>query len=141
LSKLPELSYDPIEQILFVGFAGLRLESEREIDEAFEAVRRHWVSACHGERVYCVVDYTGFSYPNLLSEHYATCVKRAVETYSITTLRHTDDVSLRAALRVMSMKIHLPSNLYATRDEAIQVVRGLRAKRIRLSDSPPARSK
>jgi len=141
VNTLPVLSYDPREQILFVGFAGLQLTSEDDIDAAFYAVRRGWEGACRGKRVYCVVDYTGFSFPTRLSEHYAKCVKHAVETYSITTVRYTNDVALRTALRVMSMKIHSPSNLYSTKEDAIQVVRGLRAKRIRLAGAESAPSK
>jgi hypothetical protein len=132
---LPTLSFDPREQIMFVGFAGLRLDSEQQVRAAFEEIRRFWTESCGGRKVYAIIDYTKFDLNIRLTEYYAGFVKEAVDTYSITTVRHTTDVLARATLRVVGLKIHRPSNLYATKEDAVEVVRALRAKAIALENS------
>jgi hypothetical protein len=122
-------SYDPDEEIMFVGFANLSFTSREEIERAFSRVDTFWRANCGGRKVYVVVDYTNVHFDISLTEFYSSYVKKAVEDYSITTLRYTTEVQIRTTLRVVGMNIHKPSNLYATREEAIQMVRALRSKR------------
>jgi hypothetical protein len=126
--KTPTFAYDAGDEILFVGFANLRFDSKQAIQSAFEAVRVFWKTHCASRKVYCVIDYTNVEFDDSLTEFYAGYVKRAVEEYSITTVRYTTDVHMRATLRVVGMTIHKPSNLYASREDAIQMVRALRSK-------------
>jgi hypothetical protein len=136
----PTLSFDGNEQILFVGFAGLRMNTDAQIRGAFGAIERFWVSECASQKVYAVVDYTDFALDIALTDAYAECVKHAVETFAITAVRYTTDLSTRANLRAVAVKAHLRSNLYATREDAIAVVRGLRAQQIALLDDASTRT-
>lgn len=117
---------------MFVQFNGVKLETEGQIRRAFDVIYRFWTRDCGGKRLYCVIDYTDFSLDIALTDVYAAAVKEAVETYSITTIRYTTNLSARATLRAVAVKTHLPSNVYATREDAVAVVRGLRTNRIQL---------
>jgi hypothetical protein len=128
----PTLAFDGDEQILFVGMANLRFESEPQIAAAFEEIARFWKRTCAGKKVYCVVDYTSFALDLALTDTFATYVKQAVDAYAIAVARHTTDLIARATIRAVAIKIHQPSNLYATREEAMNVVRDLQASRLGL---------
>ena len=128
---VPALSFDRAERIMFVCLAGLRLETDQQVDQMFDAIEQFWTHECGGQKVFAVIDYTNFSFALSLTESYARQVKYAVVTYTIATVRYTTDVSTRANLRAVAVKSHLPSNLYATREDAISVVRELRASQIR----------
>lgn len=117
---------------MFVQFDALRLDSAAQIKRAFDVIHHFWTRECGGKKIYCVIDYTDFSLDIALTEIYAASVKHAVETYSITTVRYTNNLAARATLRAVAVKTHLPSNVYATRQDAIAVVRGLRANKIQL---------
>ncbi len=129
----PTLAFDADEQILLVGMANLRFESEPQIAAAFDEIARFWKRACASKKVYCVVDYTSFALEFALTDTFATYVKQAVDTCAIAVVRHTGDLTARATIRAVAIKIHQPSNLYATREEAMSVVRELRASRLGLS--------
>lgn len=129
----PVLTFDRAEQILFVGFAGLDMQTEAQIASAFADVEAFWRHNCGGQKVYCVVDYTNFSLSVALTQTYAGYVKHAVETFGIAVVRYTTDVATRATLRAVAIKMHHPSNLYATREDAIAIVRGMRSNRIRVA--------
>jgi hypothetical protein len=118
---------------MFVGFAGLILNDERGIARAFDAIEAFWRRSCGGQKVYCVIDYTNFSLDVAMTDVYATHVKHAVENYTITTIRYTTDVSTRATLRAVAIKTHNASNIYATKEDAVAIVRGLRINRIRVA--------
>ena len=133
------LTYAPAEDTMFVGnLANRTLSSEADVDRVFDEIRGFWRSHCGGRKVYCVVDYTGVEIPQRLQPHFAKRQREAVDTYSITTVRWGATLVGRAALRAMAIKTHRPSNLYPTRDEALQVVRGIRVGRIKLDSSHPA---
>ena len=69
-------------------------------------------------------------------DYYAQQVKRVSEICkAITVVRYGGDPLSRTSNRLISMKLHTPSNLYTTRDEALQVVRGLRSGKIALARS------
>lgn len=127
-----QLSYDATENIMFVKFCGARMKSEAGIKATFDEVRRFWRGRCRGQKVYAVIDYTDFWLQPELTNFYAQCVRDIVDECTITTIRHTSDMTVRATMRVVAMKIHKPSLIYASREEAIEVVRGLRAERIRI---------
>jgi hypothetical protein len=117
---------------MFIRLPGAKLETEVQVQRIFDAIRRFWVRECAGAKVYCVVDYTDFSLNIALTAAWAAGVQHAVETYTIATVRYCTDISARATVRAVAIKTHQPSNLYATREDALSVVNGLRAKRIEL---------
>jgi propionate CoA-transferase len=129
-SSVMNLSFDRDEQILFVEFRGVRLDTREQVEAAFNAVRSFWRQHCGGRKVYALIDYANFHLRPELTDFYAQCVARIVDECTITTVRYSDDIAVRATMRVVGMKIHRPSNLYSSLAEAIEVVRGLRANRI-----------
>jgi hypothetical protein len=56
-ASIPILSFDPIEQVMFVGFAGLKVETAPQIQVIFDAIDRFWTRKCAPDRVYGVIDY------------------------------------------------------------------------------------
>ncbi len=128
----PVFSFDRAERILFVGFAGIDLQTAEQIARAFADIEEFWTRNCGGQKVYCIIDYTNFSLNVALTQTYAEYVKHAVETYGLAVVRYTTDVATRATLRAVAIKMHHPSNIYATREDAIAIVRGLRSNRIRV---------
>jgi hypothetical protein len=130
---VPVMSYDAREQIMYVGFADLALYTEGDIACVFESIRRFWAAQCRKRKVYVVVDYTNFVLNIDLTERFAQFVKQATETYAITTVRHTSDLQARTSIRAVAIRLHRPSNLYATKHEALQIVRALKSKTIALA--------
>ena len=63
-----------------------------------------------------------------LTDTYAAYTKQAVDSFSLAAVRYTTDLAARATLRAVAIKSHQPSNICATRQDAIAVVRELRAK-------------
>jgi hypothetical protein len=49
-ASIPTLSFDPIEQIMFVGFAGLKVETAPQIQVIFDAIDRFWTRKCAPDR-------------------------------------------------------------------------------------------
>lgn len=136
MKNAPTFSYDARDEILYVGFANLSFETEDDVRDAFSAVRTFWRARCYGKKAYAVVDYTNFKIDPALTEFYAGHVKEAVEDLTITTVRYTDDIFTRATLRRVGMTMHRPSNLYFTKDEAVSVVRALRARQMTIAAEP-----
>ena len=102
------------------------LAKRKAIDVAFDEVGRFWTK--HVDRkVYCVVDYTNLIIEPSVLDHWSDKRAMAVKTYSYTTVRYGAALGTRVALRAMAVRTHVPSNVYATRDQAIAIVRGIRA--------------
>lgn len=136
MKNAPTFRYDASEEIMYVGFANLAVETEDDVREAFAAVRAFWRAKCYGKKVYTIVDYTNFKMDPALTEFYAQYVKGAVEDLTITTVRYTEDIFTRATLRRVGMTMHRPSNLYFTKDEAVSVVRALKARQMAIAAEP-----
>jgi len=118
--------YWPEDEILFVNsLANTTFETEKAIDLAFAEVDRYWQKYC-GKRVYCVIDYSNLVIRPHLLDYWSQKRTSAVKTYSVSTIRYGADLGTRVALRAMAIKTHVASNVYATKAEAIAVVRGIR---------------
>jgi hypothetical protein len=133
IPPVPVMSYDAREQIMYVGISNMALYTESDVASVFEDIRRFWVSRCHRRKVYAIVDYTNFVLNIDLTEQFAQFVKQATETYAITVVRYTSDLQARTSIRAVAIRIHKPSNLYATKHEALQIVRALKSKTIALA--------
>lgn len=119
--------YSAQDNVWFVEFfAGTRFTTPRQVADAFAVCRRYW-KAHINKRCYAIVDYTGTTIDKAAAEAFAEERQRIVSEMTITTLRFSTDLESRATIRAMSIKIHQPSNLYASREEALQVVRDIQA--------------
>ncbi|WP_394835481.1 hypothetical protein LVJ94_00965 [Pendulispora rubella] len=126
--------YDPEEEILFVSFPkGFHLETRAQVEVGFDRALEVWRSACGGRRVYFVVDYTNFSLNLNLNDFYVQQVKRVLNECAVTIVRFGGDPLARTGARLRSMKLHMPSHLYDSREEAIAVVRALRQGRMEIA--------
>jgi hypothetical protein len=119
--------YDPVENIIYVTFPVVHLETSSQIKEHFDRVIAFWRSSCKGRKAYYVVDYDGFTVNLRENEAYAQNMKRVSEICAITIVRYGGDALQRTAVRLYNMKLHEPSRIYASKDEAVAVVRALKS--------------
>jgi hypothetical protein len=140
---MPELtsfqSYDPAENILFVTFPSVHLETRAEISRHFDYVYKFWRDHCSGKKTYYVVGYDGFSVNLRENEFYAEQMRPILEDCAITVVRYGGDALQRTGARLYNMKLHAPSRLYESRDEALAVVRALKSGEMRLDLGSPLR--
>jgi hypothetical protein len=125
-------SYDPAENILFVTFPSVHLETRAEISRHFDYAYRFWLDNCGGRKAYYVVGYDGFSVNLRENEFYAEQMRPILEDCAITVVRYGGDALQRTGARLYNMKLHAPSRLYESRDEALAVVRALKSGEMRL---------
>jgi hypothetical protein len=133
----PAISYDRDEEIFFLdNFANTTFVDEHQVDRAFGDALRFWRTHASGRRVYIVVDYTGVVIDPKVVDYFARKRAESVSQFTLGAVRYGGDLATRTALRAMAVKTHIPSNLYATREDAIAIVRGLRSGRIEVGASP-----
>ncbi|WP_394827410.1 hypothetical protein [Pendulispora albinea] len=125
--------YSAVDEIIFVSYPeGFHLETRQEISQMFDQVIEFWRAKCR-RRVYYVVDYTHYSTNLTENDFNAKQVKRVIDECAITIVRFGGDPLTRTGSRLRGMKLHVPTNLYNTRDEALAVVRALREGRLELA--------
>jgi hypothetical protein len=125
-------SYDPGENIVYVTFPHVHLETRAEISAHFADVYKFWRDNCGGRKAYYLVGYDGFSVNLRENEFYAEQMRPIVEECAITVVRYGGGALQRTGARLYNMKLHAPSRLYESREEALAVVRGLKAREMRL---------
>jgi hypothetical protein len=127
---MPEVTlfqtYDASDNIVYVSFPKVHLETKAEIRGHFDRSYDFWRENCGGKKVYYVVDYDGFSVNLRENEFYAEQMRRIVEQCAVTVVRYGGDALQRTGARLFNMKLHTPSRLYASREEALAVVRALK---------------
>jgi hypothetical protein len=123
-----ELRYDKDENIIFIRFAEpTELVTQAEISAHFKRVVGFWRSHAKGKKCYFVVDIDNITINMKEIEFYARETDRAHAECAISSVRYGGNHLHRTLTRLAGMKIHRPSNLYETRQEAMDVVRALRA--------------
>jgi hypothetical protein len=136
---MPELTsfheYDPAENIVYVTFPTVHLETRAEIKAHFDHAYEFWRDHCAGRKVYYVVGYDGFSVNLRENEYYAEQMRRILENCAITVVRYGGDALQRTGARLYNMKLHAPSRLYESREEAVAVVRALKSGEMHLEQS------
>jgi len=130
------LSYDASENILYFTFPhtdgpsggawGVRLDTPEQIVAHFDRCVSFWKRHCAGRKVYCVVDYDGIDVNVKYTKVYATQLQRILDI-SVTVVRYGGSSLQRTAVRLANLKLHTPSQLYASREEALHVVRSLKS--------------
>lgn len=118
-------SYDPVENIVHVNFPKVHLETRDEIREHFDRVVDFWRKNCRGNQVYYIVNYDNFSVSLRQNAYYAEQMQRVLDC-AITIVRYGGDPLQRTAARLYNMKLHSPSRLYESREQALAVVRALK---------------
>jgi hypothetical protein len=127
VAKALHQEYDAVENIVFVTHPEpVHLETPADIDAYFDAVIAFWRDECKRRRAYYLVDWKGFSLNMRETTFYSRHIKKVSSECAITIVRYGTDPLRRAATRLMALKLHLPSNIYDTREEAMMVIRGLK---------------
>lgn len=130
--------YDAQRQILFVSHPRpVVLTTRADIQAYFDDGIRYFREHCPGGKVYVVVDYDNLTTNLDELEFYAGQVKRVMDECAITVVRYQGSLLQRMASRMIAIKLHTPSNTYGSREEALEVVRGL--QRGTISMQPPSR--
>jgi hypothetical protein len=127
VNPLVPFVYSPTDNVWSVNvLARVRFTSLEQVEEAFGACHRYWELKIK-KPCYALIDYTDTVVDKRLLDAFAEERRRIVTARTITTVRFTADIEARTAIRAMSIKIHQPSNLYASREEALAVLAKIRA--------------
>ncbi|HEY6187862.1 MAG TPA: ATP-binding protein [Pyrinomonadaceae bacterium] len=114
---------DRKENILFINFAGLKIESREQVDEMASLVRE--AVELNGGRVYAVVNYEGTEIAPEIVQYYGERIKALQDRYAMTTVRYSSSGLTRSVLRYLGAAFDLESNIFTTREEAIRAIREL----------------
>jgi hypothetical protein len=113
--------YRPADEILVVRvFANTHFDDLKKIDRAFALVDSYWRRHVK-KKVFCIIDWNGLQIHPSVQSHFFKHRDQAVNTYG-PTVRFGADLVARTVLRAAAVKTHVPSNVYATLEEAIEVV-------------------
>ena len=128
MGGLSRQSYDPATNILHVSHPSpVALDSEEAITAYYDDIVRYWRMCCGGHKAYYLVDWNGFSTKMQQNRAYAEGVRRVAEECAITIVRYGSDPLQRSAGHLAALKLHRPSNIYESREEAMRVIEKLRA--------------
>jgi len=117
---------DREQNILFINFADLRIESRAQVDELARHVRE--AVAENGGRVYSVVNYEGTEIAPDIVDYYGERIKELQDRYAVTTVRYSSSGLTRSVLRYLGAAVDLESNIFTTRDEAIRAIQELESR-------------
>ncbi|HXG94671.1 MAG TPA: ATP-binding protein [Blastocatellia bacterium] len=119
---------DRKENILFINFADLRIESREQVDEFARIVREAY--RAQGRRLYAIVNYEGTEITPEIIDYYGEVIKELQDRYAIRTVRYSSNGFTRSALRYLGAAKDLESNTYATREEAVRAIQELESRSI-----------
>jgi signal transduction histidine kinase len=117
---------DQQQNILFIDFAGLKIESREQVDEMEEIV--HGVYRKHGRRFYAVVNYERAEIAPEIIDYYGERIKKLYDLYGIATVRYSSSGFTRSVLRYLGAAKDLESNIFATRAEAIRAIQEIESR-------------
>jgi hypothetical protein len=138
VAKSAKHHYDPLENILFSHHPEpVDLVTRPDILGYFEENYQFWKSNCGGKKVYSLVDYSNLNMNLDEIDYYALQVKRIVRECVITIVRFDGSMVQRMAGRMTAIRLHTPSNTYATYEEALRVIKGLKKGSIKLGRVSP----
>ncbi|HEY4120470.1 MAG TPA: hypothetical protein VGM56_21545 [Byssovorax sp.] len=131
-----QLSYDARDNIVFMSFPRpTALETRDQIAAHFEAVIGFWTARASGKRAYFVVDFDNVTINAAELDYYAEQTRRAHELCAISSVRYGGNPLQRTVTRLAGLKIHRPSHIYETREQALAVVRALRVGETRADEA------
>ena len=127
--------YEADENIVYVTFPKVHLETQTEIKAHFDRVVNYWRDNCRGKKVYYVVGFDGFTVNLRENDFYAAQMRRVLDQCAITVVRYGGDSLQRTAVRLYNMKLHAPSRLYESKEEAVSVVLAIQAGTMQIEAS------
>jgi hypothetical protein len=123
----PRYRHDAPTDTMFCSLGGVTVTTTEHLKMLVSSFEKAWRAKCGGKRVYLVVDYDGFSMEPSMLPAYAEMVKSVLSKHVITIVRYGGDSLQRTNARLIGMRIHVPSRVYATKQEATDVVASLRS--------------
>src|SRR4051812_45543150 len=122
-----KLSYDRGENIVFMSFPQpAELNTQAEIAAHFDRVVSFWRAQAGGKKSYFLVDFENVTINVEELEFYSKQTERPHNECPTPSVRYGGSPMQRTVPRLAGMKIHRPSNIYETREQALAVVRKLR---------------
>ncbi len=79
--------FDQEENLLFIDFAGLRIETRQQLDETRRLVRE--ILESRGRRAYAIVNYEGTEIAPEIVDYYGESIKDLYDRDSLTTVRYS----------------------------------------------------
>lgn len=110
------LSYDPVQNLFFVDFAGLSVRSEGDIARILEAVESRLAPI--GHKVRAIVNYDRFSILPELIDDYIGIVKGIMDRHYHDVTRYTASTFLRMKLGEALEKRQIAPRIYESAGEA-----------------------
>ena len=130
------LSYDRSQNIVFMSFPDAEeLTTHEQIADHFERVCDFWRANAGGKKSYFVVDLENITIDAAMLELYVQETRRAHDLCALVSVRYGGNPLQRTVTRLAGMKIHRPSNIYETKEEALEVVRRLRRGELQPEES------
>jgi hypothetical protein len=132
-----DLSYDRDENIVYMSFpVPVELRTREDIAAHFQSIIDFWRVSTVGQRCYFVVDIDNVTINAGEIDFYAQETKRAHDICAIASVRYGGNHLQRTVTRLAGMKLQQPSNIYATRGQAIAALRAMRGQTGLASESP-----
>jgi hypothetical protein len=130
------LAYDADDQLIeIVHPQPLVLETRRQMQAFFRSVEEFWSQHCGNQKVYGLVCLDNVTIPPQAAALYAECLAPVLDRVFHVVVRYGGDPLHRTTVRLGGLMIHTPSRIYATREEALAIVRGLRAGTVSIAKS------
>jgi PAS domain S-box-containing protein len=118
--------FDTEENILFIDFGGLRIETREQVDEMRRIM--HDIFERHGKRAYGIVNYEDTEIAPEVMDYYGERIKELYDQYSLTTVRYSSSGLTRSVLRYLGAAKDLESNIFTTREEAVRAIQELKRR-------------
>jgi hypothetical protein len=131
---LAQVTYDADADILHVTHpTPVDLATPDLIRAYFRDIMEQWRKLTGGRRVYFLVNWTNFQTNLVENATYTEAVREVADEAAIVIVRYTGVPLQRAAGRLVALKLHRPSHIYSSYEEALQTVQGLQRGDITLA--------
>lgn len=122
--KIPlksRINYNPDDNMLFINFEGLVVDTREKIDEIKTLVENACIAA--GKKVKTVVNYDNFNIRPELIDEYTEMVKYVVDRYYENVTRYTTSAFLRLKLGDELNKRNIRPHMYETAQQAEEALK------------------
>jgi hypothetical protein len=121
------LTYDRAQNIVFMSFPEPEELSDRAAIAAhFRRVCDFWRANAGGKKSYFLVNLENITIDAVQLAFYVEETRKAHDLCALVSVRFGGNSLQRTVTRLAGMKIHRPSNIYETKEEALEVVARLR---------------
>lgn len=121
-----KLTYDDFDNIVYMRFPEpVELSTRQQIVAHFDRVIAFWRLHANGKKAYFVVDFDNITIDPAAMDIYVEQTRRAHDICAIASVRYGGEALQRTVTRLAGIKIHRPSNICDTREQAIAMVRAM----------------